>query len=523
MELKRGAKTKIVAGPFKDSEALILEKDSMRDMVLVEVDIAGKKSRMDLSPNLLEHPVMDPIEHFRNLLRADQDSILRARHRHWWKQFIYYPEENDLPALYLQFQGFKKRIEAKFREQFRELRQQFESEFSQISDWKARREKWMLEERRWQSHSFKETYKIRELNELEDQDRQIRLQAELIYMARDQKNRLAETLWKEAEYEHWKKKRLPPAEKMKKARSEALSATQAKHSWLAGLLLEKYGLFLPRHLLTFYAFYISLPQKQREFLHEGPLFKPVGIFDLFSFKNRPSTFPFTHDLRLHHRYYNDPPEFLSLVLSGPANSRFGLWYDEPLQMPTQVKYLPEGQAGLHSRGSTTLLEELRLLLSDQIREVDWFGDPTRYFMLLSLMEAVNAFESPEITPNKASKRLCTRTPTLDHCSVWVENQEDQESRDLLNIKNLILSDDPGLSKLLAQAEKELKTGNAIPMLALGRDLHWLSKGVKRREVLAAELLHKAYAAVGRKTFADIVRLHFKLRTSEVNQVKNELD
>ena len=61
MEVKRGEKTRIVAGPFKDIDALILNVDPERDMVRVEIDFSGRKTRIELSPSLLEAPILDPL------------------------------------------------------------------------------------------------------------------------------------------------------------------------------------------------------------------------------------------------------------------------------------------------------------------------------------------------------------------------------------------------------------------------------------------------------------------------------
>ena len=60
---------------------------------------------------------------------------------------------------------------------------------------------------------------------------------------------------------------------------------------------------------------------------------------------------------------------------------------------------------------------------------------------------------------------------------------------------------------IAQALEEVKAGDPGRALFLGRELHWMDR--PEWHATSAELLIRAYSALGRRTHAEIIRAHLE--------------
>lgn len=89
--------------------------------------------------------------------------------------------------------------------------------------------------------------------------------------------------------------------------------------------LRDWGFELPDSIFRFSGFLESLGPVEHQALREVGV-SPAGIMDLFA---DPGLRPRDGiDVRVHGRYYRDPPEFLTFMHAGSDGLHHGLWFDD---------------------------------------------------------------------------------------------------------------------------------------------------------------------------------------------------
>lgn len=124
------------------------------------------------------------------------------------------------------------------------------------------------------------------------------------------------------DYAVWRSTYQPPDPTVRLAAESRVARDRAA---IERRFADDWGIELPDSIFRYWLFLLSLgPVKQRA-LHDTGL-RPYGIMDLFDDAVCPPREGL--DVRVHGRYYRDPPEFLTFMHGGTDGLHFGLWYDD---------------------------------------------------------------------------------------------------------------------------------------------------------------------------------------------------
>lgn len=158
-------------------------------------------------------------------------------------------------------------------------------------------------------------------------------------------------------------------------------------------ILRDWGLELPESIFRFWSFLESLGPVEERALEDMGV-SPFGITDLFA---DPGRLPVEGiDVRVHGRYYRDPPEFLTFMHGGSDGLHFGLWFDDGRTCSTVASYYNNDGGEIDTTASTPLeavravLERVWRDLEDNIQEE---GAPARRAQLALLRDALTAVET----------------------------------------------------------------------------------------------------------------------------------
>jgi hypothetical protein len=253
------------------------------------------------------------------------------------------------------------------------------------------------------------------------------------------------------------------------------------------------------------------------------------------------------DVRVHGRYYRDPPEFLTFMHGGTDGLHFGLWYDGGRTCDGVASYYNNDGGGVGLPAGTPL-EAVRKQLEwawlhrdekaylgkddDETRPYDtWLAE--RRHRIRLLREIVMTFETGDRPEEGEKYHDAYRDPqdildhghpdrieTLDgggalvHGETAIDRKRQKPYDDYEFCTNLQkrLTDDPAALKAhVAEARRRCAAGNPADALTLGRDLHWISAGDPSLERHANELLVMAYQALDRDNLAAIAAAHHRHR------------
>jgi hypothetical protein len=232
-----------------------------------------------------------------------------------------------------------------------------------------------------------------------------------------------------------------------------------------------------------------------------------------------------HSLLLHWRYYDDPPEFFT-VLSGDSDGlHWGYYLDDPGRSASGCvcHYWARDAYELSADGDT-LFEAVRLHLEYLYRDNEEYraegaGDAAEYDDALRQLDACRrrlldyaTADRPEVGDayteryaNRTRRAKAVVAATMEGMGVVVEPGQYRplslRGRPLWRF--LRRTDDP--ADLVAEARQALGEGYAGAALALGKDL-WATTG-PRRTAYACALLDEAYAALGRETLRGVLQTH----------------
>ncbi|KHD73962.1 hypothetical protein MB27_31580 [Actinoplanes utahensis] len=265
-----------------------------------------------------------------------------------------------------------------------------------------------------------------------------------------------------------------------------------------------WGLRLPRHVAVFAALAASDGDALSELM-----ITPWGVTDYFrdgglDLRGRDGL-----DERLHVRFRRDPAEFVTVMSGGSDGLHYGLWYDDPAELPTMIVHnYARDTAETWESESPSLLgvvaEEVESHLSD------YGSDGEEAERMAPLIEAIEWFDAAD------DAALLADGPPR-----WV-----YEPRSYLRVSVLPLlppdagdprtgvsearldtfqKDPAGAAEWIAQARRELAGGQPALALAVGSELHWLDQDEYRQD--GSDLLVGAYRALGRDALAEIATVH----------------
>ena len=326
----------------------------------------------------------------------------------------------------------------------------------------------------------------------------------------------------ERDYAAWRAAHPAPTAQ---ARAAAVERVARRRPAVEERVARDWGFTLPDSIFRFE----MLRELAGEELHHTMGMSPMGILDLF---DDPARQPRDGlDVRLHGRYYRDPPEFLTYLHGGTDGLHWGLWFDDGRTCTGVAHYYSNDGVDLRYPVETPI-EAVRDALESHWRsirdEAIGFADPSEaydaeyvesMFALRAMRELVMTFETadrpetghdytyspPRFPPDRAftqdgagaliveiDGRHDCYDPTAD---TWHQLWHDPEA----------------VRRYAEEARRRCAEGDSSAALILGRDLAWASGGDPERERIAHEMLVLAYRALGRDTLAQIADLHYRHR------------
>lgn len=325
----------------------------------------------------------------------------------------------------------------------------------------------------------------------------------------------------QAEYELWREKHLPSADALVLLRSEAREAAEAIKRPAREWIQRTYGLLVPDHMFTFWAFWLGLSPIERQ-ATTGFVY-PAGLFTFFEAGGRERIPREGLDHRLAWRYYLNPPEFLTVLTGDTDGLHYGLWYGTPHELPAFVADYYSRDADAIRCAGRTLLEVLRAKVEGAARD---FYPPANareaeedLFPIWLLLDAIGEYEAADQPERGNASRDAFirevaqgRLATCSEIGVVVPSAYDHSIPHPLDVVyKAIRSDAPEVTAWIAEAEQACESGQPTFALVLGHDLHSLSAGRPHREEAAWRLLTRAYEVLGYDALATIATLHYQHR------------
>ncbi|WP_395110946.1 hypothetical protein [Actinomadura sp. SCN-SB] len=348
----------------------------------------------------------------------------------------------------------------------------------------------------------------------------------------EERRRAARRAAEDRDYAVWRSAHQPP-----EATRAAESRVARDRAAIERRFADDWGIELPDSIFRYWLFLLSLGPAERRALDDTEL-QPFGIMDLFEDPARPPREGL--DVRVHGRYYRDPPEFLTFMHGGSDGLHFGLWYDDGRTCTGVASYYNNDGGGVGLPSGTPLkavrarIEWHQAHLDNEAGEEPIPADlAEERFRLRALREILMTVETGD-RPEKGAAYHETyrheagvfedgdpsRFETLDGGGALVEGepvvprdrQRPYGSYDWYNNLHKQLTDEPDtVAAWVTEALRRCAAGDPAFALTLGRDLHWASGGDAERERQAHELLVAAYRALGRHNLAEITTAHHQHR------------
>lgn len=298
-------------------------------------------------------------------------------------------------------------------------------------------------------------------------------------------------------------------EERRAERRAALQRAIARFPAAREEMARVYGLRLPKHLAYAIGFWLGLDRDERReawaYLGNGP----CGVGEWLEDGGHERHVSPGLDERLHYRYRRDPPEMVSIWSGNSDGGHWGLFYDDPAELPPLVAMnWARDSAETGSREPTLLLslyEDIAGSEHDPWTEAEW---PHRRAVLdwmeevLPLEIAAHHEEGIARPPPRSSWLIGGMDPVIpgfvlpDDLTGYEANRARYEA---------YRASAPIVDTWIARARTELAQGSPGRALFLGRELHWADEDAHR--AACTELLVGAYEALGRGALARIVEVH----------------
>jgi hypothetical protein len=288
-------------------------------------------------------------------------------------------------------------------------------------------------------------------------------------------------------------------------------------------LRAEYGFDFPNDFYRFWDFVNRLaPLDPLHALTEALEVVLVGPFEVLAgrFDGRVPR----HSLLLHWRYYDDPPEFFTVLAGGGDGLHWGYFLDDPPRGTACVASYYARDAYELSADGDTLFEAVRLHLEYSQRDWEDYRDEDpkdaehyetsleRLAVLRGRLMEVATADRPE-TGEEYTERYAGVTSREE--SVVAETMEgigivvppalyrplEMDDRKLW--RHLRRTEDP--AGVVEEARQALRDGFAGTALKLGKDL-WATTGA-RKAAQACDLLDATYAALGREVLRGVLGTH----------------
>lgn len=277
---------------------------------------------------------------------------------------------------------------------------------------------------------------------------------------------------------------------------------------------EIYGLRMPKHLAYAMGFWMGLDRAERSeawaYLGNGPGGVGDWFFDgMLDRKVIPGL-----DERLQDRFRCDPPEMVTIFSGNSDGGHWGLWYDDPKELPRTVVMNYARDDGETSACERTLLASLRDHIAG--REGDEPFEPGEWPHRLTILswfyeclKGEQLAHAEENIPNPLARPDYRLGGYPSLAPGYVLPAEEQTYAAHQKRYAAYKARAPEVREWIASAFADLAAGKPGPALMLGRELHWLDADDYRED--GAKMLIDAYRALDRHALAEIIRVHHQHR------------
>ena len=284
-----------------------------------------------------------------------------------------------------------------------------------------------------------------------------------------------------------------------------------------------YGFDFPEDLFTFWDFANRVrPLEPLGALSEATGTHLVGPFEVLAgrFAGRTPSLP----IGLHWRYYDDPPEFFTVLRGASDGLHWGYYLDDPSAGAGCVaSYCTNGAFEIAPDGDS-LFEAIRLDLERHYSDcADFVPDDSdgsvevkvrkrriddvraRLMRFATADRPERGSDYEETYPERSARTARMVAATREGMGIVVppETYRPLPWKDRQLWQRLRKEGAPG--DVLAEARRALEDGFPATALKLGKDL-WAFGGEERSEH-AYELLDSAYAALGRGVLRQVLQVH----------------
>lgn len=284
-------------------------------------------------------------------------------------------------------------------------------------------------------------------------------------------------------------------------RRAALRRTVESFPVVYDKMLLVYGLRMPKHLAYAIGWWHGLSSREQRMTMQYFGSGAYGVSEWFTVKNLVRPVLPGLDERLHCRRRRDPPEMVP-IFAGSSDGYWGLWYDEPTELPRTIVRDYRNDSEFTAYGPTLL----SFLRESFIEDVHF--DDHRLLAILDWLDEVLAQEL------EAHRSEAIPLPETEHQDIlggpapmisgWNLPDDFAEEASYTR-KNAYREKAPVVDEWIAKARAELARGEPGRALVLGRELHWAD--VAEWHQACTELLVGAYEALDRASFAEIARVH----------------
>jgi hypothetical protein len=299
-------------------------------------------------------------------------------------------------------------------------------------------------------------------------------------------------------------------------RTRALETSLGRFDAVERRMKDVYGLRLPRHVAVWDAFCKSLSSFERAGLeHVGR--SPVGVLEVwFGDGGLDRMTRDGLDPRLEMRFRCDPPEFVTIMGGDSDGLHYGLWYDDPSELPTCLAYNYARDSAETSFDERTAIRHIGKRVAECFEGDDAEADPP--LSLMALRAAVSWFAVADDKALSDDGDANRTTPLRGQILagpgpvVPANAGNPRASSSAADHRSDAYRDESRREEVLAwiaKAKEELAGGQPAYALTLGRELHWLDSDDYRTQPL--DLLTSAYEALGRPALAAIARVHHQHR------------
>jgi hypothetical protein len=285
---------------------------------------------------------------------------------------------------------------------------------------------------------------------------------------------------------------------------------QGRFPAVAARVRQVYGLRLPRHVAVVCALWASASSVERAALNHLGVW-PFGLTEYFGDGGLRLTGRDGLDERLHARYRRDPPEFVTVLSGGTDGLHYGLWYDDPADLPSLLVYnYARDDAVTWASSAATMLGEIRRGAQQAVQDFgeDQYDEDVR--LILPVFAALDwfadadqsALEADGLPPGAAGNRQSSAVSVFPALPAGCGDPQLARSEERVRA---FREGGTAAAQWITLSRDQLAAGKPALALAVGGELHWTDLDQYRQA--SHDLLAGAYRALGRDALAGIAEVH----------------